>query len=58
MLSGQEQFPTNPVRFIEQKIKEFTRTSPLNRLPFINDYVIWDEPLVKFADSGDPIFPL
>ncbi len=58
MLSWQvkEQFKTNPARFIEQKIKEFTRTSPLNRLPFINDYVIWDEPLVRFADGDDPIF--
>ena len=58
MRSGQikEQFQANPARFIEQKIKEFTRTSPLNRLPFINDCVIWDEPLVTFADGDDPIF--
>jgi len=58
MLSRQmkEQFQTNPAQFIEEEIKEFTRTSPLNRLPFINDYVIWDEPLVKFADGDDPIF--
>ncbi len=58
MLSRQvkERFQTNPAQFIEEEIKEFTRTSPLNRLPFINDYVIWDEPLVKFADGDDPIF--
>ncbi len=58
MLSRQvkERLQTNPAQFIEQEIKEFTRTSPLNRLPFINDYVIWDEPLVKFADGDDPIF--
>ncbi len=58
MLSRQvkEQFQTNPAQFIEAKIKEFTRTSPLNRLPFINDYVMWDEPLVKFADGDDSIF--
>ena len=58
MLSRQvkERFQTNPARFIEQEIKKFVRTSPLNRLPFINDYVIWDEPLVRFADGDDPIF--
>ena len=58
MLSRQvkEQFQTNPAQFIEEEIKNFTRTSPLNRLPFIEDYVIWDEPLVKFANGDDSIF--
>ena len=58
MLSRQvkEQFQTNPAQFIEEEIKEFTRTSPLSRLPFIKDYVIWDEPLVKFANGDDSIF--
>ncbi len=58
MLSPQieERLQTNPAQFIEQEIKKFVRTSPLNRLPFINDYVIWDQPLVKFADGDDPIF--
>ncbi len=58
MLSRQvkERFQANPAQFIEEEIKEFARTSPLNRLPFIKDYVIWDEPLVKFADGDDPIF--
>lgn len=51
-----EQFQINPAQFIKQEIREFTRTSPLNRLPFINDYIIWDEPLVKFADGDDSIF--
>ncbi len=53
---AKERFQNNPAQFIEEEIKEFTRTSPLNRLPFINDYIIWDEPLVKFADGNDPIF--
>jgi len=53
---AKEQFQTNPAQFIEEEIKEFARTSPLNRLPFISDYIIWDEPLVKFADGNDPIF--
>ena len=51
-----EELETNPAQFIEQKIKEFVRTSPDNRLSFLNEYVIWDEPLVKFADGSDPIF--
>ncbi len=51
-----ERLQTNPSQLIEEEIKEFTRTSPLNRLPFINDYIIWDEPLVKFANGDDPIF--
>ncbi len=46
----------NPAQFIEQEIKEFIRTSPANRLSFMNDYIIWDEPLVKFADGDDSIF--
>ena len=51
-----ERFQTNPAQFIEGEIKEFVRTSPLNRLPFINDYIIFDEPLVRLADGDDPIF--
>ncbi|GAH49657.1 unnamed protein product, partial [marine sediment metagenome] len=53
---AKEQFQTETAQFIEQEIKAFVRTSPLNRLPFIQDYIIWDEPLVKFADGDDPIF--
>jgi len=53
---AKELFQAEPVQFIEQEIKAFVRTSPLNRLPFIQDYIIWDEPLVKFADGDDPIF--
>jgi len=53
---AKEKLETNPAQFIEQEIKEFVRTSPDNHLSFINDYVIWDEPLVSFADGDDPIF--
>jgi len=42
-------------RFIEQEIKAFARTSPINRLPMTDDF-IFDEPLVQFADGDDPIF--
>ena len=43
-------------QFIEQEIKTFVRTSPQNRLPMMDNYIIWDEPLAQFADSDDPIF--
>ena len=43
-------------QFIEQEIKTFAGTSPQNRLPMMDNYIIWDEPLVRFADGDDPIF--
>ncbi len=51
-----ERFRTEPARFIEREIKTLTNTSPANRIPFIKDYIIFDEPLVNFADGNDPIF--
>jgi ferredoxin len=45
-----------PPPVIRQAITEFVRTSPANRLSFLNDYVIWDEPLVGFADGDDSLF--
>ena len=53
---AKKKLETNPAQFVEQEIKEFVRTSPNNHLSFLNDYVIWDEPLVNFADGDDPIF--
>lgn len=47
---------TNPGWFIEQGIVEWVRTSPDSRLSFINKYLMWDRPLVRFADGDDPIF--
>jgi len=41
---------------VKQAIREFVRTSPDNRLPFLDDYVMWDDPLVGYADGDDPIF--
>ena len=55
-VKAKEKLESNPARFVKQKIKELVRTSPDNRLSFLNDYVIWDEPLVSFADGDDPIF--
>ncbi len=53
---AKEQLPTTPAQFIKQKIKEFVRTNPANRLSFMNGFAMWAEPLVKFADGNDPIF--
>jgi len=53
---AKEKLETNPAQFMEQEIKEFVRTSPDNRLSFFNNYVMWDEPLLSFADGHDPIF--
>ncbi len=43
-------------RFIEGEVKVFISTSPANRLPSTKDDIIFDEPLVQFADGEDPIF--
>ena len=42
-------------QFIENGIKAFVRTSSLNHMP-VSDNLIFDEPLVQFADGNDPIF--
>jgi len=51
-----EQFQTETAQFIEEEIKAFARTSPLNRIPTTDNHVIFDEPLVQFADGDAPIF--
>ena len=43
-------------QFIIEQVKAFTHTSPLNRLLNMDNLVIFDEPLVQFADGDDPIF--
>lgn len=52
----QKRLQANPAQFIKQQIREFVCNSPANHLSFLNNYVIWDEPLVKFANGDDPIF--
>ena len=47
---------SEPEDQIRQLITEFVRESPHNRLSFLNYYVIWDEPLVEFADGDDSLF--
>ncbi len=42
--------------FIEAAIKEYVATSPNNIMPDYPGEHMWDEPLVGFADGGDPLF--
>ncbi len=51
-----ERLQNDPAQFIVQEIKECVCSGPANRLSFMNDYIMWDEPLVQFADGDDPIF--
>ena len=53
---AKEKLQNNPEQFIRKEIRKFTRSSPLNRLSFVKDIVMWDEPLVRFANGNDPIF--
>jgi epoxyqueuosine reductase QueG len=46
----------NPNRFLTHAIKEFVRTSHLNRLQAFGGAPIWEDPLVAFADGDDPLF--
>lgn len=43
-------------RFLEVEIKKFVRTSPLNRMPDDASQVIFDGPLVRYADGNDSLF--
>ncbi len=51
-----EGIQNDPAQFIKREIKEYVSSSSDNRLSFMNDYVMWDEPLIQFADGDDPIF--
>ena len=51
-----ELFMVDPCRFIENAIKKYILTSPLNHLTAFNNVPIVNEPIVAFADGDDPIF--
>ena len=55
-LKAKDRLQTEPAQFIEEEIKKFVRTSPLNRMSMLDGSCIFDEPLVQFADGNDPIF--
>ncbi len=56
MSARTEALSNDPAGFVRNKIKKFVRNSPDNHLGFLNNYVIFDEPLVKFAGGNDHIF--
>ena len=47
---------TDIADFIINEIKSFASQSPRNRMPTPDKDIIFDEPLVQFADGDDPIF--
>ena len=58
MTDNQARIDSDPGRYIEDTIKKFVATSPAARLAFMNDFLMYDEPLVKFADANDRIFSI
>jgi hypothetical protein len=48
--------PMRPEQIIKDELKTFYLTSPLNRMPELDNCFILGEPLVQFADGDDPIF--
>ncbi|MBA7569730.1 hypothetical protein ES708_11471 [subsurface metagenome] len=56
MFPPKEWSETEAAQLIEEAIREFVRISPANRMPLSKDHIIFDEPLLKFADGDDPIF--
>ena len=54
--SDTERLQADPASFVGQEIKDFVRTNSGNRLSFIDDYMMWSEPIVRFADGADPLF--
>lgn len=55
-VKAKERILAEPAKFVEEGIKAFAGASQANRLSFIPDHIIFDEPLVKFADGDDAIF--
>jgi epoxyqueuosine reductase len=51
-----ERLEQDPVRFVKQEITEWTRSDPCTMLPFLDNYCMYEEPLIEFADGDDPIF--
>lgn len=49
-------FQDDPNRFIENAIKEYVRTTPLNHLITFNNAPIFEEPVVVFGKGDNPVF--
>ncbi len=53
---NKEDFRSNPSLFLEERIKEHVRHSPLNRLQHLDGAPMFEEPLIGFANGDDPVF--
>jgi len=51
-----QRFQASPAQFLEEAIKAYALSSPLNRLRAFNGSPIFEEPLVGFVDGDAPIF--
>ncbi|MFC1909631.1 epoxyqueuosine reductase [Chloroflexota bacterium] len=51
-----EDSPRETAKLIEDSIRGFVTTSPLNSMTQLDNHRYFDEPLVQFADGDDPIF--
>jgi len=49
-------FYSNPSVFIENTVREFVRSNPMNRLDSFSGSPVFTEPLVGFADGNDFLF--
>jgi epoxyqueuosine reductase len=54
--ADQKQFKAKPAEFLEKAIKDYVKNSPNNRFIAFPGDLIWDEPLVGFAEGSDPLF--
>ncbi|MFH0846899.1 MAG: epoxyqueuosine reductase [Chloroflexota bacterium] len=48
--------PAEAADLVIKEIKTFVRTSPRNLMPGEDNYRMFDEPMVAFADGDDPLF--
>jgi len=55
-LEAKEDLQSNPAQFIREALVQWARSDPSNKLSFLNDYHMYDDPMVEFADGDDPIF--
>ena len=53
---AKERFRASPEEAIEETIKDFVATSPLNLMPSTREWAIFGEPLVRFAAGDDPLY--
>lgn len=48
--------PAQAADLIVKEIKDYAKKSPRNLMPYEEDYPIFNEPLIGFADGDDPLY--